>query len=149
MARAPLSLTTVTCTVAARWRLPILEHRVAAALVVEAKQVALRVLLAAVVVGADLGDLAVADQEPLGAAVEPLLAALGSRQVIVHSIATWSPCSIAFSMYHWASIVLDAERGVAADRLGALVRAEARVVVDRVVGEVRRDRLGVAVFSAS
>ncbi len=55
---------------------PVLEHRVAAAGVVEAEQVALRVLLAAVVVGADLGDLAVADQEPLGAAVEARLAAL-------------------------------------------------------------------------
>ena len=40
--------------------------------------------------------------------------------------------------------VLDGEGGVAADLLGALVRAETRVVVDRVVGEVRRHRLGVA-----
>ena len=43
---------------------------------VEAEQVALRVLLVAVVVGADLGDLAVSHQEPLRAAVEALLARL-------------------------------------------------------------------------
>jgi hypothetical protein len=40
--------------------------------------------------------------------------------------------------------VLDSQLGVLADRARADVRAQARVVVDRVVGEVRRDLIGVA-----
>jgi len=40
--------------------------------------------------------------------------------------------------------VLDREGGVATDRLGPLMGTETGVVVDRVVGEVRRDRVGVA-----
>jgi hypothetical protein len=40
--------------------------------------------------------------------------------------------------------LLDPELRVLADALGALVRPEPRVVVDRVVGEVGCDELGVA-----
>jgi hypothetical protein len=40
--------------------------------------------------------------------------------------------------------VLDSQLGVLADRARADVRAEARVVVDGVVGEVRRDLVRVA-----
>jgi hypothetical protein len=39
--------------------------------------------------------------------------------------------------------LVDSERRVAADRLRPLVRSEPGVVVDRVVGEVRRDSVGV------
>jgi hypothetical protein len=40
--------------------------------------------------------------------------------------------------------VLDSQLGVLADRARALVGAEPGVVVGRVVGEVRRDLLGIA-----
>ncbi|HEX6601597.1 MAG TPA: hypothetical protein VF030_03055, partial [Solirubrobacterales bacterium] len=64
--------------------------------------------------------------------------------VIVHSITTWPPCSIRFSMYHWASIVCTPSEANPPIVSAPLVRAEARVVVSGVVGEVRRHRLSVA-----
>ena len=125
-------------------RPPVLEHRVAPALVVEAEQVALRVLLAAVVVGADLGDLAVAHLEPLGAAVQPLLAGLrvapGHRPLDHGLVALLDPVL----EVPLAVDDLDAHLRVLADPLGALVRPQPRVVVDGVLGEVRGDEIGVA-----
>jgi hypothetical protein len=112
--------------------------------VVEAQQVALWVLLVAVVVCADLGDLAAAQLEPLGAAIQALLAGLrvapGHRPLDHCLIALFDavldvPLSVDRA---------DAELRVLSDPIRTLVRAEPRVVVDGVFSEVRGDELGVA-----
>src|SRR5690349_9797660 len=124
-------------------RPPVLQHRVAATRVIEAEEVALRILLAAVVVGADLGDLAVPKLEPLRPSIQPLLARprvppghrpLDDGLVSLLDAVLDEPLSVDRS---------DAELGVLADALGSLVRPEPRVVVNGVVGEVARDELGV------
>ena len=67
----------------------------------------------------------------------------GSRQVIVHSITASSPCSIPCSYHHLPVQLVDRPAGVLGD-LAPAVGAEPRVVVDRVVREVRGDQLDVA-----
>ena len=116
----------------------------AATLVVEAEQIALRVLPAAVVVGADLGDLAVADQEPLGAAIEACLA--GLRVAPGHRPLDRDLVAFPDRVLQMPAPLDVGDRvgRVAADRLGSFVRAETRVVVDRVIGEVRRNGVRVA-----
>ena len=121
----------------------------AAALVVEAEQVALRVLAVAVVVGADLADLAVAETEELGAAVDPPLARLrvapGHRPLdrdLVLALHAALDVPLAVDL-------LDSPVGVLGDRPSALVGPEPRVVVDGVVGEVRGDFSTSPVLSAS
>ena len=115
----------------------------AAALVVEAEQVAARVLRAAVVVGADLGDLPVAHQEPLGAAVEAGLA--GLRVAPGHRPLDHDLVALLDRVLEVPAPLdlVDRKGGISADLLRPLVGAETGVVVDRVVGEVRRYRLGV------
>ena len=111
---------------------------------VEAEQVPLGILLAAMVVGAHLGDLAVAHQEPLGPAVEAILPRLGiapGHRPLDHGlVALLDPVlDVPLTLDR-----LDAELRVLADPLRALVRPEPRVVVDGVVGEVLGDAVGVA-----
>jgi len=112
--------------------------------VVEAEQVALRVLPAAVVVGPHLGDLALAHQEPLGATIEPLLT--GARVAPGHRPLDHGLIALFDGVLDvpLAVDLLDPELRVEADPLGALVGAEPRVVVGRVLGEVAGDQLGVA-----
>src|SRR5438067_2503900 len=121
-----------------------LEHGVPAALVVEADQVAGAVAAAAVEVRTHLGDQAVAEQEPLGAAVESALAGLrvapGHRPLDHRLVALLDPIGdlpLPVQVLHGPLRVL-------ADRARALVRAEPRVVVDRVLGEVPRDLVRIA-----
>jgi hypothetical protein len=111
--------------------------------VVEAEQVALRVLPVAVVVGADLGDLAVAEAEPLGTAVQPLLArarVAPRHRPLDHGLVTLLDPVLDPPL---AVGVGDAPLGVRGD-LAAVMRAEPRVVVRSVVGEVLGDEVGVA-----
>src|SRR5215213_5922448 len=111
--------------------------------VVEPEQVALRVLFVAVVVGADLGDLAVLDPEPLRAAIEALLAGLrvapGHRPLDHGFVAGLDPVLEP----PLAVDGLDAPRRVFGD-LAAMMWAEARVVVGCVVDEMSGHRVGVA-----
>src|SRR3954466_8081971 len=105
---------------------------------VKSEQVSGWILLVAVMVGAHLADLAVAEAEELGAAVDSLLArprvAPGHRPldrdlVLALDSAIDVPLSVG---------LLDAPARVLADRTRALVRAQPGVVMDGVVGEVRR-----------
>ncbi len=116
----------------------------AAAGVVEADQVAGAVARARVEVGAHLADAVVAEDEPLRAAVETPLASLGvppgHRPLDARLVALLDPVLERPPTLE----VLDREARVLADRSCALVRAEARVVVDGVVGEVPGDEVGVA-----
>ena len=98
----------------------------------------------AVVVGAHLGDAPVAELEPLGAAVQPALAGLGvapgHRPLDHHPLAVVDRVldrPLAVDVLHRPVRVL-------ADRARALVRAQARVVVGGVVGEVLGHAVGVA-----
>jgi hypothetical protein len=111
--------------------------------VVEAEEVPLGVPAVAVVVGADLGDLAVHQPKPLGAAVDPGLAGLrvapGHRPLDHRLVALLDPVLVEPER---VDIVVSPLR-VLGD-LAAVVGAEARVVMRSVVGEVRGDELGVA-----
>ena len=64
----------------------------------------------------------------------------GARQVMVHSITTRSPSSMASSMLHWPSMFSTAQWVCSPMVPTALVRAQARVVVGGVLGEVGRPR---------
>src|SRR5438876_4420718 len=110
-----------------------IEHGVPAALVVEADQVAGAVAPAAVEVRPHLGDQAVAEEEPLGAAVEAPLARLrvapGHRPLDHRLVALLDPVGdlpLTVEVLHGPLRVL-------ADRARALVRPESRVVVDGVL----------------
>src|SRR5215210_2772448 len=117
---------------------------VAPALVVEPEQVPPRVLSIPVVVGPDLCDPALTHAEPLGAAVQPPLARLrvapGHRPLDHGLVAVGDPMLVPPLTLD----VVDRPAGVLGDGAGTLVRAEPRVVVDGVVGEVRGDGLDVA-----
>src|SRR4051794_28064320 len=116
---------------------------VTAGCVVEAKEVPLPVLLVGVVVGADFADLLVAEAEPLGAAVEPALARLRfgpDHGPLDHSLVAVRDAVL---VDPFGVKMLDTEFCVVSD-LASVVWAEARVVVGRVVGEVRRDLVRVA-----
>ncbi len=96
------------------------------------------------VVSPDLGDLAVAHRKPLGAAIKPLLTRLrvapGHRPLDHGFVPLLDPVLDE----PLAIDVVDTELGVGADPLGAFVRSEACVVVDRVLGEVLGDPVSVA-----
>jgi hypothetical protein len=96
-----------------------------------------------VVVGADLGDPAVAEPEPLGAAVEALLTGLrvapGHRPLDHSLVAVGDPVLVV----PLAVEVVDRPARVLRDR-PPVMGAEAGVVVSRVVGEMGRDQLDVA-----
>jgi hypothetical protein len=96
-----------------------------------------------VVIGADLGDPPVAQPEPLGAAVQPRLAGLrvapGHRPLDHRLVAVRDPVLEP----PLPGEVVDRPAGVLGDR-AAVVGPEARVVVGRVVGEVRGDQVDVA-----
>src|SRR4051812_36670163 len=116
---------------------------VAAACVVEAKEVSAPVLLVRVVVRAYFADLAVLESEPLRAAVEPPLSRLRigpHHRPLDHGfIAVVDPVL----EDPLCVKVVDTQLGVLGD-LASVMRAQARVVVGRVVGEVGRDLVGVA-----
>src|SRR4051794_32023173 len=116
---------------------------VTASFVVEAKEVSAPVLVVRVVVGANLADLAVAEAEPLSPAVEPALAGLRVRpdhRPLDHGFAAVVDSVLEDPL---RVKVVDTQLGVLG-YLPPVVWPQARVVVGRVFGEVRRHLVGVA-----
>src|SRR3954452_4625645 len=116
---------------------------VTAACVVEAKEVSAPVLGVGMVVGADFADLLVLEAEPLGATVEAALA--GLRVGPDHRPLDHGFLAVVDSMLEdpVSVKVPDTQRGVVGD-LASVMGTQARVVVRRVVAEVRGDLVGVA-----
>src|SRR4051812_40647415 len=117
---------------------------VTAARVVEAKEVSAPVLLVRVVVGAHFADLPVPEAEPLGAAVEAPLARLRigpHHRPLDHGlVAVVDPVlEDPGCLQH-----LHRHPRVLTDRSCTYVRAQSRVVVDRVLGEERSHFIRIA-----